>query len=635
MSSFNEIIKKMKKKKELQDDNRKKELRPIYDTLSLMKKAAKVLKEKKEKQKKEHAKFVLEGDRGVTKIEVNAHVGEGEKIKRKYDKPITMDMKKVISQPKPNSHSFKNKSKVFVTPEEEEKKKENIKYINETYPLKQRKFEDVLSVNSFCNIKFKTNLNCLVYDVIEPPLTPEDKKEIKKINNYFEETISIHFEGLRTVSAIDFVKKTLLTCIKKFGLNLTDEKQEIYKYYLFRDLIGLERIEPLMNDPNIEDISCDGVNIPVFIFHRNPKYGSMQTNIIFSTKKELDNFTMKLAQRCGKTVSVANPYFDGALSDGSRVQSTLATDIATHGSNFTIRKFLKDPITPIFLLKYKTIDVYTLAYLWFLIEYNTSVLVVGGTASGKTSLLNALSLFIRPNQKIISIEDTAELQLSHDHWIAEVSREGFETIAGHEKKVGEVSMLDLLKEALRQRPDYIIVGEVRGEEAIILFQAMATGHSGLATIHADSMERLIDRITSKPMDIPVALLETLDLIVFIKRLRYRDSFVRRISHIYEIDGYDKTNNNIISREVFRWNAIEDQIVPKEESVLLGNLYTQKGISQETIKDEIKKRAKILNYMDKKNITYYKDVAQIINKYYTNPDALIEQINSINEKERVY
>ena len=259
-----------------------------------------------------------------------------------------------------------------------------------------------------------------------------------------------------------------------------------------------------------------------------------------------------------------------------------------------------------------------------------SLIVVGGTASGKTSLLNALSFFIRPEQKIVSIEDTAELQLSHPHWVAEVSREGFETVAGHEKKGGEVAMMDLLKEALRQRPDYILVGEVRGEEATILFQAMATGHSGMATIHADTLERLIDRITAKPLNIPVALLETLDMIVFIKRLRYKDNFVRRISNVYEIEGYDKSDNTILSRKIFEWDAVDDVVVPKEESILLGNIYTQKGISKEEIQEEIKKRVKVLEYMDKKNITYYKDVAKIINKYYVDSGALIEKINSIEE-----
>ncbi|MCK5477212.1 MAG: type II/IV secretion system ATPase subunit, partial [Candidatus Aenigmarchaeota archaeon] len=512
--------------------------------------------------------------------------------------------------------------------EDNSHEKENIKLVNETYTLKSKIWGNILSANAFCNIKFDEDKNTLVYNVIEPPLTPDDEKEIKKIKKYFEETISIHFEGLRTITAIEFVKKTLLECIKKYGLHLSKEKEEIYKYYLFREFIGLGKIESIINDPEIEDISCDGVNIPIFVFHRNPKFGSIETNIVFRTKTELEDFVMKLAQRAGKTVSIANPYFDGALTDGSRVQATLGTDIATHGSNFTIRKFLKDPITPTLLLKYKTLDANTLAYIWFLIEYNTSILVVGGTASGKTSLLNALSLFIRPEQKVVSIEDTPELQICHPHWIAEISREGFETIAGHEKKVGEVSMLDLLKEALRQRPDYILVGEVRGEEAIILFQAMATGHSGMATIHADSIGRLIDRITSKPLSIPVALLETLDMIVFIKRLRYKNTFVRRVSHIYEIEGYDKLNDTVNSREIFEWDAIVDNVIPKEESILLGNIYTQKGVDLDVIRKELKKRAKVLIYMEKRNIINYKDVSKIINKYYMDSDALMEQINSI-------
>ncbi|MCK5040501.1 MAG: type II/IV secretion system ATPase subunit [Candidatus Aenigmarchaeota archaeon] len=641
MSHFTDVIKKMKRKKDEDEKTTVVGRRSMFNTIGLMKKASVLLKEKEEREKQEKMPRinVCGQDSGYLPSGYGGSFGGGANRgaagatrKPKYDKAFSISMNELIPDEIKYKSNIRKKemNRIFVDFDKKGKDKETIKSINESYALKQRHLEDVLSINAYCNIKFDESANCLMYNVFEPTLSPDDEKEIVKIKKYFEEMISIHFDGLRTTTAIEFVKKTLMSCIEKFGLNISKEKIELYKYYLFRDFIGLESVEPLLNDPHIEDISCDGINIPIFVFHRNPKYGSLQTNIVFKSKKQLDVFVMKLAQRCGKTVSVANPYFDGALNDGSRIQATLATDVATRGSNFTIRKFLKDPITPIFLLKYKTIDIYTLAYLWLLIEYNTSVLVVGGTASGKTSLLNALSLFIRPEQKIISIEDTAELQLSHPHWVAEVSREGFETVAGHEKKVGEVAMMDLLKEALRQRPDYILVGEVRGEEATILFQAMATGHSGMATIHADTMERLVDRITSKPLSIPVALLETLDMIVFIKRLRYKDNFVRRISNIYEIEGYDKPNNTILSRKTFEWDAVEDVISPKEESILLGNIYTQKGIDKETIQNEIKKRARVLGYMEKKNITYYKDVAKIINKYYIDSDALIDKIKSIEE-----
>ena len=657
MPEFLDLIEKIKKKKQEIATAGKRGTKSIYDVIGTMKIAKRKLNEINEEEKEQKIKTInirgnMKNMTGMGNISTINHptdqrntifdnnysnynnLGNYNNMRElyssssgfnqdtKYSKTNAINIGNIISSIK---SEIQRKGPLIIDSDTEKK---DIKIVNETYPVKSKYIHSFSSITAFCNIKFNLVKNSLFYNVIEPPVSINDAKEINKIKKYFEETINIHYEGARTSTAIDFVKNTLKKCIKKYGLTLSKEKLDLYNYYLFRDLIGLGKIDPLLNDSEIEDISCDGVGIPVFVFHRNPQYGSLETNIIFRTKTELDNFVMKLAQRCGKTVSIANPYFDGALPDGTRVQATLSTDIATRGSNFTLRKFKKDPITPSFLLKYKSTDVHVLAYLWFLIEHNTSILVVGGTASGKTSLLNALCLFIPQGQKIISIEDTPEIQLSHPNWVAEVSRQGFETVAGQQKKMGEVSMYDLLKEALRQRPDYIIVGEVRGEEAIILFQAMATGHSGLATIHADSMERLIDRITSKPLDIPPALLETLDVVIFIKRLKYKNVFVRRISEIYEIQGYNRTKKEIISRKVFEWNSKNDSIDTKQESILLGNAYTKKGIAKEIIIEEFKKRAKVLNYMKEKNITQYRDVSKIIKKYYVDSNALIEQIDSI-------
>ena len=304
---------------------------------------------------------------------------------------------------------------------------------------------------------------------------------------------------------------------------------------------------------------------------------------------------------------------EGALSDGSRVQATYGTkDISRRGSNFTIRKFSDKPMTPVDLIRLKTADVSVLAYLWFAIEHNNSILVSGPTASGKTTFLNALSLFIKPESKIVSIEDTAELRLPHPNWIAQVAREG---IMGGE--YGEISMFDLLKAGLRQRPDYIIVGEVRGEEAVVLFQGMATGHAALGTIHADSMSAVIDRLTNKPINLPKTILDNLDVVIFLEKFKIKDNFYRKVKEIAEIVGYDYNHKELITNSAFRWNVAKNNF-DGFESVILDRIKKQGTTTVEELQLDMSRRIKLLNYLTKKNIKDYRTFSSYIIKYYNNP-----------------
>ncbi|MCK5233484.1 MAG: type II/IV secretion system ATPase subunit, partial [Candidatus Aenigmarchaeota archaeon] len=380
---------------------------------------------------------------------------------------------------------------------------------------------------------------------------------------------------------------------------------------------------PLLNDENIEDISCDGANIPVFVYHRNQKIASVKTTVMFEEREVLSDFVMKLAQRCGRAVSVAEPILEGALPDGSRVQAILETDIARRGSNITVRKFSKDPITPVHLLKYNTTSAKVLAYLWYLVEHRCSILICGPTASGKTSLLNALSLFINPSMKIVSIEDTPELRLPHSHWVPEISREGFGV---GDSKIGEVSLFELLKGALRQRPDYIIVGEVRGQEAYILFQAMATGHAGLSTIHADSIEKVIDRLTTPPISLPASLVETLNLIVFIKRVRHGKAYVRRLFEVHEVLGYDLVTKKPKTRMVFKWDPIMDKFEIVADSEALGKICESEGVPEAEMKRDLFFRKKLLEWMIENRIEDYRDVGNIIAEYYSDEEKIINTIS---------
>jgi len=337
-----------------------------------------------------------------------------------------------------------------------------------------------------------------IYKVIEPELEEKEKEMISLTLRELEKRIDIPYLEIKDIEFIkDYIIKKAREIWRLRKINIKKEREPYILYYILRDTIGYGKIDVLMRDQYIEDISCNGVGIPIFIFHRNPLIGEIKTNVVFENEEELDNFVIKLAIRSGRYVSVASPLLDASLPDGSRIQITYGKDISRKGSSFTIRKFTKDPFTPIDLINYGTADFRILAYLWTLIEEERSLLVAGGTASGKTSLLNAISLFIKPEKKIVSIEDTPELMLPHPNWLQEVARPGFGP-----QRYGEVTLYDLLKASLRQRPDYTIVGEVRGQEAFILFQAMATGHAGLGTIHAESFEGLIDRLISPPIRLP-------------------------------------------------------------------------------------------------------------------------------------
>ncbi|HDD46064.1 MAG TPA: hypothetical protein ENG42_01185 [Candidatus Aenigmarchaeota archaeon] len=310
---------------------------------------------------------------------------------------------------------------------------------------------------------------------------------------------------------------------------------------------------------------------------------------------------------------------DGSLPDGSRVQATLGTDIAMKGSNFTIRKFTEKPLTPVHMIEYGTVNALQMAYLWLAIEHRKSILISGGTATGKTSFLNALSLFIRPSLKVVSIEDTPELRLPHPHWVPEVAR----TAISEEGVKGEVSLFDLLKSSLRQRPDYIIVGEVRGKEAYVLFQQIATGHAGMATIHAASMPQFIDRLTSPPISLPATLIENLDIIVFLVRVKIKEEYARRANEIVEVVGI--RGNKPAVETIFKWNPANDKFDIVGKSKVMEDIATILGIPHNMLKDELAARKSVLEWMVENKIYDYRDVANIINTYYSNPDKILSLI----------
>lgn len=503
---------------------------------------------------------------------------------------------------------------------------EKIFDVNRKYTLIKWKRNNKLLPITYSQIKYSEKEESLVYHLIEPPLNKKLKKIIDKTIDFFEERVDIPLDKLKSQEQVyPYLLQKMKDAWELYGYELNKKEKIIVEYYVFRETSGLGKIEALMHDPNIEDISCDGINLPVYIFHRDPALGEMPTNIIFNKKEELDNYVLKLAQKSGRSLSVANPLMDGSLPDGSRIQITYGTEIARRGSNFTIRKFTKKPLSPIDLLNYGTVSAGMLAYIWFLIEKQKSILISGATAAGKTSFLNALSLFIDPNLKVVSIEDTSELRLPHPNWIPEVSRIGFGP-----NKYGEVTMYDLLKSSLRQRPDYLIVGEVRGQEASVMFHAMSTGHPSFSTIHADRMETVIDRLTTRPINLPMSLLETLNVIIFLVKSKQKGKFVRRVHEVHEILGYNAKEKNILSEKYAKWKPGTDSFEIKK-SKIIERLPEDLGISKKEIEKEIEHKQKIIEWLQKKKISDYRDVAKVIQLYYSEPEEVYKLIKGKNEE----
>ncbi|MEM3341553.1 MAG: type II/IV secretion system ATPase subunit, partial [Thermoplasmata archaeon] len=361
---------------------------------------------------------------------------------------------------------------------------------------------------SYVRIKFDREFSEYIYELIEPQLSADELSTLEFLKDTLIKTLEYDFDDTTTKDKEEYLKKSIESLLLSRGIHLEDVSKSRIIYYIIRDFIGYGPLDIMMRDPQIEDVSCDGVNIPLYVFHR--KYEGTKSSLVFTTDQELDSFVIALAQRCGKHISVADPLLDATLPDGSRLQATLAREVTTRGSSFTIRRFRDNPFTPPDLIRFKTISLEMCAFLWLAIEYGASMLICGGTASGKTTALNALLLFVPAQAKIITIEDTREINIPHENWIAGLTRSGFGAKGADGKAAGEVDMFELLRAALRQRPQYLMVGEVRGKEAQTLFQAMATGHTVYGTMHADSVQAMVHRLENPPIALPRILLSALN-----------------------------------------------------------------------------------------------------------------------------
>ncbi|NMB78076.1 MAG: type II/IV secretion system ATPase subunit [Methanomicrobiales archaeon] len=417
-----------------------------------------------------------------------------------------------------------------------------------------------------------------VYTVHEPAISAVEKTVLQETYAHLRDIIV--YDTTEADSKDHFEPAVIHRIIRDFHPAIPDDRLAILTYYLRRNLSGYGLLEVLMRDPALEDLSCNGWDLPVFVFHK--VYGNLPTNVLFQ-EGELNQFVLKLAQKANKQISLSNPMVDATLPDGARVQITYSDVVSTRGSSFTIRKFRADPMTPLDLIRLGTYSPQTLAFLWLAIEHHKSLLVVGGTASGKTSTMNAVSLFIPQNAKIVSLEDTREIQLPHKNWLPTQTRE-----LNAEGVKGDIDLFSLLRACMRQRPEYIIVGEVRGREAQTLFQAMNTGHATLSTIHAGSVQEAINRLTHDPINVPPVMFQALDLVIVQSIYTLGKRRIRRNLSIHEIEV--NGHGEILSLPLFEWEIRSDTFRQvSHKSRVLDEIATHCGWSQEDLTRELRKR----------------------------------------------
>ena len=487
--------------------------------------------------------------------------------------------------------------------------------------MNEIEIQPILKNYSYVRILYDTLANEYFYEAIEPKLLEEESELL----DVLKEIIVANLELLEDAGKGEketYLRRVVDGLLRELGVELHPVSKERIIYYILRDFIRYAAIDVVMTDIQVEDVSCDGVQVPFYIYHR--KYGSIPSNLKFDSAEELDSFVIWLAQRCGKHISVAQPMLDATIPDGSRLQATLGMHVTKRGSSFTIRRFRENPFTPLDMIRFKTLSPEMASYLWLAIENGQSMLICGGTASGKTTTLNAILLFIPPQMKIVSIEDTRELNLPHENWVPLLTRAGFggKNMATG-KAAGEIDMFDLLTAALRQRPQYMMVGEVRGPEAFVVFQAMATGKSAYTTFHADDVQAMVHRLENDPINLPRALVAALDIVLLQAQVKVGTDMTRRVKSIVEIVGTDPESNELITNSAYTWNPADDTFNYSGHSYVYEKISLARNWNQRRMEQEVKRRLDLFEYMKRTSVQNYREVAKIVSSYYKDPEGMIK------------
>ena len=483
-----------------------------------------------------------------------------------------------------------------------------------TPPLPHREFYAVNYPYGYVRIQADKKTGELQYLTVEPTMKDEEKRVLVELKTILKEEANVPLAILKDeVLLEEHLTKLIKQSVKTFRLKIPQDSVDKFIYYVKRDFLGYGILDIPMRDPHIEDISCNGTGIPIYVWHRY--YESMPTNVAYNSKEELDSFITRLAYKAGHQISVSRPILEGTLPEGFRVHLTLE-EVSKRGDTFTIRKIKANPFTIIDLIEFGTVSPQMAAYFWILVENVRSIIVAGATASGKTALLNSISMFIRPEMKVVTIEEVRELYL-HENWIPMVTRPSFQP------GVQEVTLFDLLKSSLRQRPDYIIVGEIRGEEAYTLFQSISVGHGGLCTIHAEDVETVEKRLLTKPMNIPPMLIPMMNAIALIGRTKLNETTVRRVLDVSEITGVDEKSGRASFEKIYKWEPESDSYIFSaefaNESYIFEKITELKHIPVATLLEELERREHVLKWMVRKNIKSYGEVASVVRRYYADPN----------------
>lgn len=392
-------------------------------------------------------------------------------------------------------------------------------------------------------------------------------------------------------------------------------------YFLDRYYLGYGIIQPLMIDPRIEDISCDGVGIPIFVFIK--EYGYLPTSISFNSEGSLNFFIRKLVQDGGKQISVSVPVVETTLRDGSRLSASLGRYVTTRGPSFSVRRFREVPLSPVDLMNLTSATAAQIAYLWTIVDYGSNIMVVGGTATGKTTFLNAILSFVSPEKKIVTIEDTKELNLKHENWISTVSRTFSGSLSKQGSSIVEIDMFDLLESALRHRPNYIVVGEVRGAETFTVFQAMLAGRFGMGTFHADDMETFIHRLEARPISIPRSLITSLNAAVILDTSYSGGKLVRRVKEISEIVNVDPGTGELIVNRLA--DIPEGADAESFDSNVFRIISAREGIPYGELVDQMARRMRVLERLSENGISSFDQAMEFFSLYKSDQEAALRQI----------
>ena len=462
------------------------------------------------------------------------------------------------------------------------------------------------------------------YTVVQPILTEEMKPDYEKLVRLIfvksgKEKVHTTDEEFREV--LEKITNDVVKISSRRGPSraaqlfrpasrvfMNQDEFDVVDYYVKRNVMQNGILEPIVRDPYIEDIHCVGLK-PISLFHKI--FGMVETNVQFESLEELDRYTKAMSERVGRPASISRPIIDGALPDGSRINIIYADDVSVQGPTFTIRKFSSEPISAVQLAKWNTLSAQEAAYLWLCLENGMSVFVCGETASGKTTMLNAVFPFIRYDQKIFSAEDTLEVQPPQEVWQRLSSRE----FGPEESKVDTFA---LLRAGMRSRPNYMIVGDIRGKEGNIAFQAMQTGIPVMATFHAASVKRMVQRFTSSPINVPITSMDSLNVAVFQAGIYRGGKMIRRTLSVEEILGYSEAMKGVMTRAVFVWNPVSDQHLFRgmnNSYILEEKIAVKRGYKDKRdIYKELALRTKIITKMMEMNFTSYKTANEIIKAF---------------------